>query len=397
MNIYSILSRDPLVLPAMLQADYWIERDPQAHQPLNVDHPAYNASVYARLGIPPIVEVPNTYSRQEVLALMEAAAPQGEHYLLADGTPLHPRQHPAWLNAIAAIPPQLTVQFGLATAWTPVRSLPTWEVLMNEALDFPTDYLQETSIDVGWPVAILASVAGWHFGLTPLYWGWWPVDSIALTTREALRAWQARPTVTALSSRALIGVAGLGGATPQLGTSLPLMEEDADSYHIAIPARNAEGHVVEYIGRAAKKASPVSQIGPLLAPTRASLAQSAFELLGERYAWGDSRLGQFGRDCSRLVKDVYASIGITLARNADEQEATLPLAPQQDLQTLQLGDLLFIPGHVMLGLGVVEGIPYVLHAFGRGYKAVVVTSTAPPQAENLMAKRWALCRFGGAQ
>jgi cell wall-associated NlpC family hydrolase len=175
------------------------------------------------------------------------------------------------------------------------------------------------------------------------------------------------------------------------------MEEDADSYHIAIPARNAEGHVVEYIGRAAKKASPVSQIGPLLAPTRASLAQSAFELLGERYAWGDSRLGQFGRDCSRLVKDVYASIGITLARNADEQEATLPLAPQQDLQTLQLGDLLFIPGHVMLGLGVVEGIPYVLHAFGRGYKAVVVTSTAPPQAENLMAKRWALCRFGGAQ
>lgn len=397
MNIYEILSRDPQVRPEMLTASFWIDHSPNAHDPLVVEPSAYNQSVYTRLGISPVVDAPDVYTQADVLALIQESAPKRASYLQADGSSISPQDHPAWQNAIGTVPPQTTLQFGLALHWTSLRGLPTWESLHDESYDFPTDYLQESSIDVGWPVAIIATSADgqWYFCLTPLYWGWLPVDSVALGTREQAANWHQGDFVTVLSSRALIGVAGGRGVTPQMGTTLPLLDSNEKSYQVAIPAQNAEGRLIQQVGYAACTPLPVSHVREgYLPPTRASVAQSAFELLGERYAWGDSRMGQFGRDCSRLVKDIYATIGITLARNADQQESTLPLAPSQTLTDMQLGDLLFIPGHVMFCLGVVEGMPYILHAFGRNYKAVVVTSIAPPQAEKLLDTRWTLCRLG---
>lgn len=79
--------------------------------------------------------------------------------------------------------------------------------------------------------------------------------------------------------------------------------------------------------------------------------------------------------------DVYRSLGIALPRNTGDQarspvlhsvpfdqRAPLPQR-QQQLARLQVGDLIYIPGHVMLVIGHVQGAPWVIHdVAGTGYR-----------------------------
>lgn len=120
------------------------------------------------------------------------------------------------------------------------------------------------------------------------------------------------------------------------------------------------------------------RIGPLPA-THTVLLRQAFKFLGERYGWGND---YDARDCSGFVLDVYRSLGIALPRNTGDQarspalrnvpfdvRAPLPQRLQQ-LAQLQVGDLLYIPGHVMLVIGHEHGAPWVIHdVAGANYRA----------------------------
>ena len=104
--------------------------------------------------------------------------------------------------------------------------------------------------------------------------------------------------------------------------------------------------------------------------TRANLLRQGFKFLGERYGWGHS---YNARDCSGFVSEVYRSFGVQLPRNtrdqgvspalnriaftaADDHEQRLAV-----LRDLQVGDLIYIPGHVMMVIGHDDGVPYVIH------------------------------------
>ena len=110
-----------------------------------------------------------------------------------------------------------------------------------------------------------------------------------------------------------------------------------------------------------------------LALSRANCLSLAFSLLYQRYGWG-GRLGV--HDCSSFVMDVYRAMGVQLPRDSSAQENSLPspvsfseLTEAERLERLtkmQPGDVLYMPGHVMMYLGMLEGRPYVLHDF-QGY------------------------------
>ena len=105
--------------------------------------------------------------------------------------------------------------------------------------------------------------------------------------------------------------------------------------------------------------------------TRANLLRQGFKFLGERYGWGHS---YNARDCSGFVSEVYRSFGVAAAAQharpgrepgartastfteADSHEARL-----QSCERLQVGDLVYIPGHVMMVIGHDRGMPYVIH------------------------------------
>ncbi|MGH9106146.1 MAG: transglycosylase SLT domain-containing protein [Acidimicrobiales bacterium] len=71
-------------------------------------------------------------------------------------------------------------------------------------------------------------------------------------------------------------------------------------------------------------------------------ASAARKWLGVPYQWGGTDPAQGGVDCSGLVQDVYASLGVELPRTSEEQ-ATVGVAVPS-LADAQPGDLVFFPG-----------------------------------------------------
>jgi cell wall-associated NlpC family hydrolase len=105
--------------------------------------------------------------------------------------------------------------------------------------------------------------------------------------------------------------------------------------------------------------------------TARNLYRQLFKLEGHPYGWGDLF---DGRDCSRLVMDVFSTFGFAMPRNSRRQAAFNP-AGRRDTASLSEADkvkilkelgsrpaLLYMPGHIMIHLGVVDGKPFAIHS-----------------------------------
>ena len=394
--ILSTLLAAPRVELAMLSPDFWLERLPNAGQaPLRqpADLPSFNATVYERLNIPPLFELPTlldkAYVAEQISAYTPPDAPRydGLGRLVDNAAFYADHLDPV----LAALPENITPQYAITTRRTAVRSLPTWDILTYMPGELPIDALQETALDVGQPLAILAhdTSGAWGFALTPLYWGWVPLADLGLTERSTAQAFaEADDFLMTLSNRGLIGLAQGGGLTPQMGTRLPLVAQTDAHFSVQAPTRAADGRLAlreGYIHRA--EVPHLSQFSVGFQPLNAdSLFRAGFALLGERYAWGGARLGIFGRDCSRFLQDIFATTGLYLPRNGDEQQIAcetlfnfspnLSLADRRAVivEEARAGDILVTPGHIMLYLGHISGEPYILHDAGGAFKCVLVST-----------------------
>lgn len=94
-------------------------------------------------------------------------------------------------------------------------------------------------------------------------------------------------------------------------------------------------------------------------PRSADIVAAATLYLGCPYLWGGR--SWLGIDCSGLVQSAFRDFGITVPRDADMQQdaigETLPAGAQADLRR---GDLVYLPGHVLIYAG--DGA--VIHADG---------------------------------
>ncbi|MBN2471693.1 MAG: SH3 domain-containing protein, partial [Anaerolineae bacterium] len=299
------------------------------------------------------------------------------------------------------LPDPAPARFALVTRYASLRALPTDLTALKTPGDLPFDRLQETTVDVGWPVAVLHTTAdgAWAFGLTPGYWGWIKTRNLAFAPREQVQAFvTADPALMVQASWG--GVALPGEAhhrALQMGTSLPLVGEKDGLYRVQVPRTDAAGNLALIAGYVSTS-DPGWRVGLLPATLRTVITQ-AFKPLGEPYGWGGMCLGRPGRDCSRLVWDAWASAGVFLPRNSGDQGAVghtvARFAPDEPhasrlrwlAEDVPPGALLMLPGHVMLYLGTVNAVPYALHALW-GYvhpagnttrAAQVVVSALPPE------------------
>ena len=139
------------------------------------------------------------------------------------------------------------------------------------------------------------------------------------------------------------------------------------SWVLDLPVRNDDGSLAFAPALLPRTADTAAAPLPL---TPANLIRQGFKFLGERYGWGHS----FDtRDCSGFVSEVYRSVGILLPRNTSAQAVSpalqeVPLPPSSDragrlaaLKKLQVGDLVYIPGHVMMVIGHDAGLTWVIH------------------------------------
>jgi hypothetical protein len=136
---------------------------------------------------------------------------------------------------------------------------------------------------------------------------------------------------------------------------------------IELPVRGEDGSLHFAPALLPKTADVANDYLPL---SQANVLRQGFKFLGERYGWGHS---YNARDCSGFVSEVYRSFDVRLPRNTRDQgvspalkriEFTSADSHERRLEvlgTLQVGDLVYIPGHVMMVIGHDRGMPYVIH------------------------------------
>jgi cell wall-associated NlpC family hydrolase len=94
-------------------------------------------------------------------------------------------------------------------------------------------------------------------------------------------------------------------------------------------------------------------------PHSSDLAAAAELYIGCPYLWGGRSF--FGIDCSGLVQSAFRDLGITVLRDTDMQRDTIgEVVPFSVIADLSRGDLIYLPGHVMIYAG--DGM--IIHADG---------------------------------
>jgi hypothetical protein len=161
-----------------------------------------------------------------------------------------------------------------------------------------------------------------------------------------------------------------------MGTALPVADVPADqpvngaspyaSWALALPVRDAGGKLAFKTALLRRSADSAPGYLPV---TRANIIRQSFKLLGERYGWGH----QFNaRDCSGLTSEVYRSMGVLLPPSSGLQGTSSAFQHRtftdQDshadrvraLAEAEVGDLIVVPGHVLMIIGHVKDEPYVI-------------------------------------
>ncbi|MGN6481573.1 NlpC/P60 family protein, partial [Luteibacter sp.] len=226
----------------------------------------------------------------------------------------------------------------------------------------------------------------WAFVVSPRYAAWMHADDIALGDAQAIFA-----HVDATPYRVITGakpdmvytpeVPALSELQLDMGTRVPLDTSVAadqpvngqtayTSWTLSLPLRGADGTLSFHPALLQRNQDSAADYLPL---TRANIIRQAFKFLGERYGWGHA---YNGRDCSGFVSDVYRSMGVQMPRNTGDQAKSPGLdhtlytdkdshdARVKAAMALEVGDLVYIPGHVMMVIGKLDGQPYVIHDVG---------------------------------
>ncbi len=332
--------------------------------------------------------LPATLTREQVNGWIKAMSERPTRPLFdANGKLLSPEQIDLLLAnlALPTIPESQPTRYGLVVHRADLRTFPSALRAYSRQDDHDIDRFQESALFPGTPVVIAHQSAdgNWLFVVSPRYAAW--VDKARIAEGNAAQVFG---FVDKTPYRIVTGATATTVHTPEqaalselrldMGTRVPLLidwpatqivngQHPYSSHIIELPVRGDDGKLSLVPALLQKNTDTQGDYLPL---TRANILRQAFKFLGERYGWGHS---YDARDCSGFVSDVYSSMGMRMPRNtrdqsispglehrsfgdADDHEARLAAA-----RALQVGDLVYIPGHVMMAIGSIDDVPYVIH------------------------------------
>ncbi len=277
------------------------------------------------------------------------------------------------------------LRFGMVVERASMRTYPTGERIYNTETPTDIDRFQENGLFPGDAVAILhASTDGnWLLVQTYNYLAWAPRNAIGVGDLDAILDYRRSERFLVVTGDKVFTTFNPElPATSELqldmGIRLPLLpsaqagnalrgQNPYTSHAVLLPVRDAAGRLTFEPALVARGQDV--NVG-YLPYTRGNVIRQSFKFLGERYGWGHD---YNARDCTGFVSEVYKTFGILMPRNSGDQRDSvigenLRFGESDDreariagLGTLDVGDLVYIPGHVMLSLGEVDGEPYVIH------------------------------------
>jgi hypothetical protein len=258
-----------------------------------------------------------------------------------------------------------------------IRVFPTHKPVffgpLHPGRGFPFDMMQNSLVPAGTPVLITHESADRQWALVETDWvaGWVRWQEIAAVDDTFMADYSDLPLAGFRADQIpVIPRDGPPVFAGRVGMALPMTDPASDNGFITVlaPART-------HLGNAALLAARVPEHGiqPLpFSATPKNFAEILNALMGQTYGWG----GLYeNRDCSALIQDLFAGFGIPLPRNSRDQAdagETISLEglsgrEKQALirtQGIPLQTLLYMPGHIMLYLGLdpASDQPVICHA-----------------------------------
>ena len=283
-------------------------------------------------------------------------------------------EHMRQLMALEAIGETLPVGYGFIVRYADQRFLPTEDGLYATAHDIDFDELQNSALDVATPVIVLHRSADqkWAYVAGELSDGWVKAAKIALFERAAWKDYLTAKTfavVTEAKADLYLDEARTRFYDHvRMGVKLPLAAPGNGHVHaVRLPMKNADGTAAFTTVYLEKDSASLGY----LPYTPRMVINQAFKMLNEPYGWG----GMYGeQDCSRLLQEVFTTVGILLPRDSKDQarvgqslaafEENAPFVEKlAALKAAPVGStVLPMKGHIMLYLGMVDGRPYAIHS-----------------------------------
>ncbi len=258
------------------------------------------------------------------------------------------------------------VNYALTIRLTNILVWPCDELVMNKPLDYEFNRLQQSSLNIAEPVAVLheSRDGAWAFIRTRFVDGWVRVNDLAFSGREEVNGYPGDRFLVITGASCRTG----SGTELRMGTKLRPLAENNGNYDFNLPVRDEDG-LLKY-KRDTIHAEHVNE--GYLEYTRSNTIKAAFKLLGTAYGWG----GFNGNtDCSSYLQSVFSVFGIVLPRNSSVQTAVCKQISKYDntnkslrIKAGQIDDwdpgitLLRFPGHIMLFLGENEEKYYAIHS-----------------------------------
>jgi cell wall-associated NlpC family hydrolase len=286
---------------------------------------------------------------------------------------------------LPAIPASQPTRFGLVVHRADLRAFPTRTRVFSSNDDHDIDRFQESGLFPGDPVAIVhqSRDGQWLFVVNTRYAAWIEKRFVAEGKREDVLGYGRKTPFRIVTGARATTVhtpeePGVSDVQLDMGVRVPVLsdwpiEKAVNGQHgytshiIELPVRNDDG-TLRFAPALLPRREPTSDAPLALTPR--NLIQQGFKFLGERYGWGHS---YNARDCSGFVSEIYRSMGVQLPRNTSDQAISpalnrIAFNEKDDharrmavVRDMQVGDLVYIPGHVMMVIGNIDGEPYVIH------------------------------------
>lgn len=376
---------------AMLAPAYWIQQLSAPDRVL-LDAAAIEAQNRKLYQLDPSMHdlrsLPASVSREQVLAWINGISQLPKRALFDEQGR---RVEASALQGVVAqlaldrVPAQQALNYGLIVRRAALRSFPSDLRVFTTQGDVDIDRFQETAEFPGTPVAIVhASQDGhWLFVVSPRYAAWTRRENVAQGSAEQVFGYQQRMPRRIVTGAHVQTVytreqPALSQLALDMGVSVPWLTDHAADQ----PVNGESPYAAQVIELPTRADDGSLRLSPALLPrqgdtmdgylplTEANILRQAFKFLGERYGWGHD---YDARDCSGFVSDVYRSMGVQMPRDTGRQ-ATSPALNHQTfaagddhetrmraVRALNVGDLVYIPGHVMMVVGQRNGEPYVIH------------------------------------
>jgi len=377
--------------PPKLTPGYWVGQQPHPDRVLldragiaaqNARMRAQDPAIHDLRALP--AQLPRDAIQKEIEAL--STLPKRTLYDLQDQA-LDAKTLDALGDSLAldAIADQTPLRYGLVTHRAALRTFPTAQRVFSSTDDHDIDRFQESALFPGDAVAVLheSRDGQWLFVTSERYSAWIEKRYVGIGSARQVFGYGANGPY-----RVVTGATATTVFTPEqpqvsqlqldMGLRVPVIADwnpsepvngqlPYTSWVVQLPIRTAQG-ALELVPALLPRIADTA--GDYLPLTSRNFITQAFKFLGERYGWGHS---YDARDCSGFTSEIYRAFGVLLPRNTSQQSVSPALdriafaegdpdTKRTDaVKQLALGNLVYIPGHVMVVLGHTGGLTYVIH------------------------------------